>query len=57
MGTRWSPHDSKAQEKYKRGKENAETSAAKAKSELEASTVTVGNHQQSNLRRLVVTQK
>ena len=57
MGTRWSPHDSKAQEKYKRGKENAETSAAKAKSELEASTVTVGNHQQSNLRRLVVTPK
>ena len=42
MGTHWSPHDSKAQEKYKRGKGNAEVLAAKAKSELEASTVAVG---------------
>ena len=43
MGTHWSPHDSRAQERYKRGKGNAEISAAKARSELEALTVAVGN--------------
>ena len=43
MGTRWSPHDSRAQEKYKRGKGNAEISVAKARSKLEALTVAVGN--------------
>lgn len=42
MGTHWSPHDSKAEEKYKRGKATAEISAAKTKSEHEASTVAIG---------------
>ncbi len=43
MGTHWSPHDSKAQEKYERGKAKAEMSAAKAKSEHEASIIAVGS--------------
>ncbi|KAL8702389.1 MAG: hypothetical protein Q9201_004434 [Fulgogasparrea decipioides] len=32
MGTRWSPHNSKAQEKYRKGKATAEAAAARARS-------------------------
>ena len=39
MGTHWSPHDSKAQERYRRGKAKAEMSAAKADSESEGSAI------------------
>ena len=40
MGTRWLPHDEKAQEKYRRGKATAE---AKTKSGVKVADVAVGN--------------
>ena len=43
MGTHWSPHDSKAQEKYQRSKANAEILAAKAELKNEASAIAVGS--------------
>ena len=40
MGTRWLPHDEKAQEKYRRGKATAE---AKTNPSVKAADVAVGN--------------
>lgn len=36
MGTRWSPHDSRAQEKYRKGKANAEAVVARARLQNQA---------------------
>lgn len=42
MGTRWSPHDSKAQAKYRKGKAMAEALAAKAISQAQTSGPAIG---------------
>ena len=43
MGTHWSPLDDKAQEKYKRGKATAETSASKARSVEKGPQIDIGS--------------
>lgn len=42
MGTRWSPLDSKAQAKYRKGKVLAEALTAKAGAQVQTSEPTVG---------------
>lgn len=43
MGTRWSPHDGKAQEKYLRGRATAEASAARKQLEDKTPEIAVGD--------------
>ena len=42
MGTSWSPHDSRAQAKYQKGKATAEVVAAKVKLRSQESQPTAG---------------
>ena len=49
MGTHWSPFDELAQEKYKRGKLTAETSAARKRLVEMASDMTVGQSTAVNI--------
>ncbi|KAL8735106.1 MAG: hypothetical protein Q9166_000982 [cf. Caloplaca sp. 2 TL-2023] len=43
MGTRWSPYDSRAQAKYRKGKANAEAIAAKAKLQAQEPEPVIGS--------------